>query len=377
MRMRMEAELSGLPICVKDFEILAKKSLPKNAYDYYSSGADEENTLKENVDAFKRLRIRPAILRDVSCIDTSTTILGNKIDFPICVAPTAMQRMAHPDGEVATAKAAAALGTCMVLSSWATSTIEEVNNSAPGALRWFQLYIYKDRNIVRNLVRRAEKEGYKALAVTVDTPTLGQRRRDVRNRFALPSHLSLGNFSIADAHSDGVKSSNDSGLAAYVKDLIDPTLNWKHITWLKSITSLPIVLKGILTKESALEALESGIDGIWVTNHGARQLDGVPSSIEALPEIIEAVKGKVEVYLDGGVQLGTDAFKALAIGATAVFVGRPALWGLSYDGEDGVKRVLEILRDEFRRVMMLAGCRNIQEIKKMMVVHESYYACRL
>eukprot|EP00794_Sanderia_malayensis_P020573 gene20573-22597_t len=361
------------PLCVKDFEDFARTTLPKNAFDYFSSGADEEQTLQENKTAFKRLRIRPMMLRDVSNIDMSTTILGERVDFPICVSPTAMQRMAHPDGEVATARAAASVGTCMTLSSWATSTIEDVSIANGDSLRWFQLYIYKDKNIVRDLVSRAEKAGYKALAVTIDAPILGQRLRDVRNRFTLPSHLSLANYSTEDVHADGVQGSEESGLAEYVKQLIDPSLNWDHIKWLKTITNLPIVIKGVLTKEMALEALEFGVSGIMVSNHGARQIDGVPSTIEALPEIVEAVDGKVEVFIDGGIRQGTDAFKALAIGARAVFVGRPVLWGLAYDGEAGVRALLQILKNEFERAMKLSGCRSVQDIDRTMVVHESYY----
>ncbi|XP_065057784.1 2-Hydroxyacid oxidase 1-like [Rhopilema esculentum] len=369
--------MNSQPICIKDLEDFALKALPKNAYGYYASGADDEQTLRDNTNAFKRLRLRPNILRDVSSVDTSTTVLDQKIDFPICIAPTAMQRMAHPDGELATAKAAKAFDTCMMLSSWATTSIEDVANAAPGGLRWFQLYIYKDRNIVLDLVRRAEKCGYKAIAVTVDTPILGQRLEDVRNKFALPSHFSLANYKQDDEHSDGVKSDKDSGLAAYVKSLIDPSLNWKDIEWLKKQTSLPILVKGVLTKEAALEALEHNVDGIIVSNHGARQLDGVTSTIDALPEVIEAVNGKVEVYLDGGIRQGTDAFKALALGAKAVFIGRPVLWGLTYGGEVGVKKVLEILKNEFERCLTLTGCRSVSEIKKSMVAHESRYYCRL
>eukprot|EP00112_Aurelia_sp_Birch-Aquarium-sp1_P009368 Seg2061.7 transcript_id=Seg2061.7/GoldUCD/mRNA.D3Y31 product="Hydroxyacid oxidase 1" protein_id=Seg2061.7/GoldUCD/D3Y31 len=221
------------PACIKDLEEFAKKTLPRNAYDYYSSGADDQQTLQENVSAYKRLRIRPMILKDVSNIDMSTTILGQRVEFPICIAPTAMQKMAHPDGELATAKAAAAFDTCMTLSSWSTTSIEEVNNAAPGALRWFQLYIYKDRDVVIDLVRRAENAGYKAIAITVDTPILGQRLNDVRFKFKLPSHLSLANYKEEDTHAEGVKSDKDSGLAAYVKSLIDPSLNWEHIEWIK------------------------------------------------------------------------------------------------------------------------------------------------
>jgi len=366
--------MGDVPVCINDFEEPARKSLTRNAYIYYSSGADDQQTLKENQNAFKRLRIRPRILQNVSNIDMSTTVLGKKIDFPICIAPTAMQRMANPEGELATAQVAAEFGTCMILSSWSTCSVEDVSNAAPRGLRWFQLYIYKDRNVVIDLVKRAEKAGYQALAVTVDTPILGQRRNDVRHKFALPSEFSLANYKKDDSHSEGVHSDKDSGLAAYVKNLIDPSLSWKDIDWLRTITSLPILLKGVLTKEAAIEAVKHGIDGIIVSNHGARQLDGVTSTIEALPEVVSAVNGKVEVFLDGGVRLGTDAFKALALGAKAVFIGRPILWGLAYNGKEGVKQVLGIMRNEFERCMTLSGCRNVQEIDRSMVAHESQYS---
>ncbi|XP_038077484.1 hydroxyacid oxidase 1-like isoform X2 [Patiria miniata] len=311
-----------------------------------------------------RYRLRPKLLRDVSKRDVRTSILGQEIAFPIAVSPTAMQRMAHPEGEVATARAATSLGTGVILSSWSTSSIEEVAaGCSPNGPRWFQLYVYKDRDVVRDLVRRAEKEGYTALFVTVDTPILGRRLADVRNKFALPSHLRLANFSTKQQHSSGVKSMQDSGLAAYVASLIDPSLNWEHIEWLKSITSMPIVLKGILTAEDAKLAVQHNVDGIMVSNHGARQLDGVLATIDALPEVVEAVRGSnVEVYLDGGVRSGTDVFKAIALGARAVFIGRPSLWGLAYDGEAGVRKVLELIRDEFSLSMALSGCTSIADI---------------
>ncbi|XP_064621883.1 2-Hydroxyacid oxidase 1-like [Lineus longissimus] len=365
-------------VCVDDFEKLAFKLLPKNALDYYRSGANHEQTLQDNTDAFKRLRIRPRMLVGVANRDPSTTILGQKIDFPICIAPTAMHRMAEPDGELATSRAAASMNTAMILSTLSTTSIEDVAAAAPSGLRWFQLYIYRDRAVTRNLVARAERSGYKALVLTVDTPLFGRRIADSKNRFVLPPHLKLANFDSTDFKGSGLGQSNkDSGLSEYANSLFDASLNWSDISYLRTISKLPIVVKGILTAEDALKAVEVGVDGIIVSNHGARQLDGVPATIDALPEVISAVNGRCEVYLDGGVRQGTDCLKALAIGARAVFVGRPVLWGLACDGEKGVGKVLSILKDELTIAMGLAGCRSVSDIKQSHVVKESYYWSKL
>nr|XP_020841305.1 hydroxyacid oxidase 1 isoform X4 [Phascolarctos cinereus] len=244
----------------------------------------------------------------------------------------------------------------MMLSTWATSSIEEVAQAAPEGIRWLQLYIYKDREITKQLVERAERNGYKGIFLTVDTPYLGNRFDDVRNRFQLPPHLRMKNFQTNDlAFSSEEGYGDNSGLAEYTANAIDSSINWKDITWLKKLTTLPIVAKGILRADDAREAVEYGVNGILVSNHGARQLDGVPATIDVLPEIVEAVEGKVEVFLDGGIRKGTDVLKALALGAKAVFVGRPIIWGLAYQGEKGVKEVLEMLQEEFRLAMALTG----------------------
>ncbi|XP_038187740.1 hydroxyacid oxidase 1 isoform X2 [Arvicola amphibius] len=305
------------------------------------------------------------MLRNVADIDLSTSVLGQRVSMPICVGATAMQCMAHVDGELATVRACQTMGTGMMLSSWATSSIEEVAEAGPEALRWMQLYIYKDREVSRQLVKRAEQMGYKAIFVTVDTPYLGNRFDDVRNRFKLPPQLRMKNFETNDlAFSPKRNYGDNSGLAEYVVQAIDPSLSWDDIKWLRRLTSLPIVVKGILRGDDAREAVKHGVDGILVSNHGARQLDGVPATIDALPEIVEAVEGKVEVFLDGGVRKGTDVLKALALGAKAVFVGRPIIWGLAFQGEKGVQDVLEILKEEFRLAMALSGCQNVKVIDK-------------
>ncbi|KAG0057472.1 Hydroxyacid oxidase 1 [Gryganskiella cystojenkinii] len=391
-----------VPIAIADLEHNAHATMAVNALDYYRSGANDMQTLKDNQEAFNRLRLRPRILRDVSKVTTETTLLGHTVSSPICVAPTAMQRLANDAGEKATARAKAK--KCMILSSWATTTAEDtiaagkeipVDESTPGLpLYWFQLYVYKDRAMTEQLIRRVEKCGYKALVITVDTPFLGRRLADVRNVFKLPSHMSMANFETKDskvtmanildqseagevlkakaaaAASTASVKQQESSLAAYVVSQIDPTLNWNDIAWVRSISNLPIVVKGVLTAEDAKLAADIGVEGILVSNHGGRQLDGVLATIDALPEVLDAVKDRnIEVYLDGGVRKGTDVLKALALGAKAVFLGRPILWGLAHDGEDGVTLALNLVQQEFELAMALSGCSKISDITRDHVQH--------
>ncbi|XP_007422829.1 hydroxyacid oxidase 1 isoform X1 [Python bivittatus] len=370
--------MSGRPICIADFERYAKKFLQKSVYDYYKSGADDQQTLAENVAAFSRLKLYPRMLKNVSTLDLSTCILGERISMPICVAATAMQCMAHTDGEIATARACRSVGTGMMLSSWSTTSIEDVAQAAPQTILWLQLYIYKDREVTKSLVRRAEKAGYKGIFVTVDTPYLGKRLDDVRNKFRLSPHLRMKNFETNDlAFSSEKGYGEDSGLSVYVAEAIDPSINWDDLKWLRGLTSLPIITKGILRADDAREAVKIGVDGILVSNHGARQLDGVPATIEVLPDIIEAVEGKAEVFLDGGIRKGTDVLKALALGARAVFVGRPIIWGLAYQGEEGVKEVLQVLKEEFKLAMALSGCPSVQAIDRTLVWRAQWEASKM
>ncbi|KAF5948715.1 hypothetical protein HYC85_014672 [Camellia sinensis] len=364
---------------VMEYEPIAKQKLPKMVFDYYASGAEDQWTLQENRNAFSRILFRPRILIDVSKIDMTTTVLGFKISMPIMIAPTAMQKMAHPEGEYATARAASAAGTIMTLSSWATSSVEEVASTGPG-IRFFQLYVYKDRNVVAQLVRRAERAGFKAIALTVDTPRLGRREADIKNRFTLPPFLTLKNFEGLDlGKMDG---SDDSGLASYVAGQIDRSLSWKDVKWLQTITTLPILVKGVLTAEDARLSIQAGAAGIIVSNHGARQLDYVPATIMALEEVsepkiymvkstefvVKAAQGRVPVFLDGGVRRGTDVFKALALGASGIFIGRPVVFSLAAEGEAGIRKVLQMLRDEFELTMALSGCRSLKEITRDHIV---------
>ncbi|MEM8931594.1 MAG: alpha-hydroxy acid oxidase [Acidobacteriota bacterium] len=342
-----------------DFEAAARSRLSKMAYDYYASGSWDEVTLGENRAAYERLRLQYRVLRDISDRDLSTTVLGQKVALPVIVAPTAFHRLAHDEGELATARAAAAAGTIFMLSTLATRSIEEVTETTDGPV-WFQLYVYKDRGATRALVERAKAAGCGAIVLTVDAQLWPHRERDERNRFHLPEGLEAKNL-----HGDaGQISAGDagSGLADYVTSLFDQSLSWPDVEWLCSLSDLPVVVKGIVHPEDARLAAEHGARAIVVSNHGGRQLDTAPATIDVLPEIAEAVGDRIEVLLDGGVRRGTDVVKALALGARAVAVGRPALWGLAVDGQAGVERVLAILRTELDRAVGLCGYAAIDDL---------------
>ncbi|NWT39234.1 HAOX2 oxidase, partial [Rissa tridactyla] len=328
-------------VCLSDFEAYAKKYLPKIAWDFFAAGADDCSTRDENILAYKRIRFRPRMLRDVSMMDIRTKLLGTEISFPVGIAPTGFHQLAWPDGEKSTARAAKAMNTCYIASTYSTCTLEEISAAAPGGLRWFQLYIHRNRAVSQQLVQRAEALGFQGLVLTADLPYTGKRRDDVRNGFRLPPHMKLKNL--------------EGAFEVCKMSLLDPSVTWNDIYWLRSLTHLPIIIKGILTKEDAELAVRHGVQGIIVSNHGGRQLDGGPATIDALVEVAEAVQGRVEVYLDGGIRKGSDVLKALALGAKCVFIGRPALWGLAYKGEEGLQDVLRILQDEFRLSMALAG----------------------
>ena len=348
-------KLTGL-LRVADFEDAARGALPKVVFDYYAGGAGDELTLAENCRAFDRWLIRPRFLIDVGEPDLSTTVLGQALPFPIVLAPTAMQQMAHPEGEVATARATRSLRTLMILSTISTMDLEQV--AGTGVNRWFQLYIHRDRGLSEELVHRARAAGYTAIVLTVDAPYLGRRFRDERNAFALPAGLTLGNVAARLPESEG------SGLFAYFASVLDPSITWEDLAWLKDLSPLPLVVKGLLTGEDAELAVLAGADALVVSNHGGRQLDGVPAAIDALAEVVDAVAGRAEVLVDGGIRRGSDVLKALALGARAVGIGRPYLWGLAAGGEAGVRRVLEILRDELKLAMALAGLATIPAIDR-------------
>ncbi|KAK2979494.1 hypothetical protein RJ640_008378 [Escallonia rubra] len=304
------------------------------------------------------LSIRPRVLVNVSRIDMSTTILGFNSSAPIMIAPTAMHKLAHQEGEVATARAAAACNTIMALSFMSTCTVEEVASSC-NAVRFFQFYVYKRRDITALMVQRAVRNGFKALILTVDTPRLGRREADIKNKMIAPQ---LKNFE--GLLSTEVVTDKGSNLEAFASGTLDASLCWEDIGWLRSITDLPILIKGVLTHEDAIRAVEVGVAGIVVSNHGARQLDYAPATINVLEEVVLAVQGKIPVFLDGGIRRGTDVFKALALGAQAVLIGRPVIYGLAAKGEHGVRRVIQMLKDELELTMALSGCCHLKDIAR-------------
>jgi isopentenyl diphosphate isomerase/L-lactate dehydrogenase-like FMN-dependent dehydrogenase len=350
---------------VFDYETAAREKLTRTAYDYYRSGANDEITLHENHVAYERIRLYPRVLKDISKLDLSTRILGQVIAMPILVAPTAFHRMAHPEGEMATVRAAGEANTIMIFSTLSNSSFEEVLPEATGPV-WFQLYVYKDREATLSLVQRAESYGCSAIAVTVDAQVWGRRERDIKNRFRLPRGLSIKNL-MPTGQEQMPEKKGESGLAAYVSWQFDPALSWKDIDWLCARSKIPVLLKGVMHPGDARLAIEHGAAGVIVSNHGARQLDTVPATIDVLPAIAEAVDGKIEVLVDGGIRRGTDVFKAIALGAKAVAVGRPIIWGLAVDGQAGAKRILDLLRKDFELTMKLCGCTSLKEITKDLI----------
>jgi 4-hydroxymandelate oxidase len=335
------------PITVADFEPLARARMEPGAWDYYAGGAGDELTIADNHEAWNQLRLRPRVLVDVSRVELETTAFGVRLAHPVIVAPTAAHALAHPDGEAATARGAAAAGALMTLSTISSSTMEEVAEVAGGAPRWFQLYAPTDREAARSLVERAAAAGYSAVAITVDLPLPGNRERDRRNAV----EVELGVHLPADQPVDP-----ETGV------VLLPTMDWDELAWLRSACPVPLVAKGILRADDAARAVQAGCDGIWVSNHGGRQLDTSIATARALPEVVEAVGGRALVVVDGGVRRGIDVLKALALGADLVAVGRPVLWGLAVGGADGVQRVTEILRDELSLAMALSGCRSVDGI---------------
>ncbi|PTA68789.1 alpha-hydroxy acid oxidase [Deinococcus arcticus] len=350
---RADAPLSlDTAINLADLETLGRAALDQNALEYYASGANDEHTLRGNRAAYARLRLRPRVLVDVDTVDPSTQVLGLGLRSPIGIAPSAFHGLAHPDAETATARAAAHAGSVMTLSTFSNTPLEEVGAAAGGRL-WFQLYLCRDRALSQSMIQRAEASGARALVFTADAPYLGRREANERHRFALPPHLHAPNVGPREWLA-GVETDTGSQLANYFAHLVDKTFTWADLAWLRDQTRLPIVLKGILTAEDAALAAEHGAH-VWVSNHGGRQLDTAVSSLEVLPEIVDAVAGRTEIYLDGGVTRGTDVLKAVALGARAVFLGRAALWGLAAGGEAGVRRTLDLLHEEFRLALALCG----------------------
>jgi 4-hydroxymandelate oxidase len=308
------------------------------------------------------------MLVDVSNIDMSTMVLGTSVSLPVMLAPTAGHKVCCEEGELATARAAASAGTIMILSTLASTPMEEVALASDGP-KWFQLYVYQDREVARNLVQRAEAAGYLGICLTVDVPFIGHRERDLRNAYTFPYPLAnLVGMGLENMPPGVVNTS--SGFGSYIASKWDSSLSWKDVDWLASITKLPIIIKGILTAEDGVLSAEHGAKGVVVSNHGGRQLDSVPSGIAALPEVVEAVGDRVEVLMDGGVRRGTDVLKALALGARAVLIGRPYLYGLALAGEEGARNVIEALREELRLAMALTGKPTLASIDRSLVKRE-------
>jgi isopentenyl diphosphate isomerase/L-lactate dehydrogenase-like FMN-dependent dehydrogenase len=351
------------PVNIADVRELAKQAMEIATFEYIDSGSMDELTLRENIEAFRRLYLVPPLLRGVSKAEMSITVLGEKIALPILLAPVAGQQLFHPNGGQAAARAAAAAGTIYCMSSSVGNSVEEIAG-ASRAPKWFQLYMPKDREVARQLVQRVEKAGFKAIIMTVD---LGEwKDADRRNKFALPKaalvkHLrDIGFDQVTDRMS--YQEVMDFNAQAW-----QVSLSWDVFDWLRSITSLPLLIKGVLRKDDARRAVSIGLDGIVVSNHGGRRLDGMPATIDVLPDIVKAVGDRAEIYMDGGIRRGTDVLKALARGARAVLIGRPYAWGLGAGGEGGVRIVLELLREEFENTMVSAGCARLSDIEESLL----------
>jgi 4-hydroxymandelate oxidase len=345
---------------LEEFESAARTVLPRAVYDYYAGGAEDEVTLRANREAYAHYVLRPRVLVDVSTVDPAIELLGTRMAAPVLIAPTAFQRLAHAHGEIATARAAAAANTVYIASTIATTPIEEIAQEAPGASLWFQVYIFRDREITRELVQRAESAGCTALCLTVTVPVQGNRERDARNRFCLPDEVDLANF--RGLRQAQLPDATGSGLEAFIGREFDPALDWNALGWLASISKLPVLVKGITHPADACCALDMGAKAIIVSNHGGRQLDCAMPTLDALPEIIEAVQGELPVLIDGGIRRGTDVLKALALGATATLIGRPILWGLALNGEAGVAQVLQIIHGELARALALCGIASTERV---------------
>jgi 4-hydroxymandelate oxidase len=351
-------------INVAEYARAARRTLPKDVFDYYEGGALDEITLRENATGWDRLKLYYRVLAEVGTRDLTTTVLGQAVSMPILVAPTAFHKLACDQGEIAAAKAAKAAGTLFILSSLSNTAMELVFANA-GSPRWFQLYIYKDREITLELLKRAELAGAEAIVLTVDAPGLGTRERDTRNSFRLPDALTVEN--LAPLGKGIFPKVKGSGLAAYVREHFKQDLGFDDLDWLCGSTRLPVVVKGVVRGDDARRAAEHGAAALVVSNHGGRQLDTAPATCEALPHVVDAAADLCEIYVDGGVRRGSDVLKAIALGARAVLVGRTILWGLCVAGEQGAVHILEILRQELDEAMLLCGCSKLSDIDRSLL----------
>ncbi|MBS0184835.1 MAG: alpha-hydroxy-acid oxidizing protein [Proteobacteria bacterium] len=347
-------------ISISDIQEQAKLILDPSIYTYFSGGSDDEITLSENAESYNKVLLKPRVLRDVRNITTRTTVLGQSISLPVLIAPMAFHKLAHQEGEIATVKAASDFGTIMIVSSLATASLEEIRKNSlidP----WLQVYMYKDRHITKNLLQYAHECGFKGLVLTVDTPLYGKRKRELINPFSFQEDIIPLNLVKAGLNLQEIPVVHR---ARYLSQLLDSSLTWEDIEWIRSITPLPIILKGILTEEDVSIAIEHKISGIIISNHGGRQLDTVPTPLEVLPKIAQIADGKIDILIDGGIRDGKSIFKAIALGAKAVLIGRPILWGLSVGGEHGVLKVLDIFSSELNLTMALCGCTSLEMISE-------------
>lgn len=368
-----------LVVNLSEFEALAKEKLDPIDYDYYAAGGEDEVTKARNYGAWGKITIWPRFLVDVSSVRTSIDFFGEQSSLPLMVPPMAMQRLAHPDGELGLARAAHAAGLFYCITQQATTKLETICNDAPGP-KIFQMYMFKDRELSENLIRRAESSGIKALVITIDSPVLGRRERDLRNRFT-PQSRGVEIVNWKDVAKDNAAKENKvvSAVASRVGGR-DSGFTWTDLAWVRSVTHLPLVLKGIVHPADARAAVEHGMAAVWVSNHGGRQLDGGPSTCEALPLVVQAVGGRVPVIVDGGILRGSDVVKALALGASMVCVGRPLLWALASGGESGAKTALDMIGEEVRTAMALSGVTDVNSVSRKLVQipGDSYPdACRL
>ena len=345
------------PINLFDFEAAARERLPKEEYDYIAGGATDEISVERNRRAFESWALRTRVLRDVSKLDLSTTVLGTKVSLPILIAPCGGHQKAHSEGEFATYRAAATCGTVFCVSANASADFAELAQAARGRL-WLQLYPFRDKKMTEDWLRRARDTGYEAICVTLDSQWPAKRERNIRN-----SYRNLRGVNFSDARGDTARAQRGAHPGGG-----DPAATWKDLEWIKLTSELPVVAKGIMTGEDAELCAEYGADGVIVSNHGGRHLDNTLATIEVLSEVVAAAKGRTEIYLDGGIRRGADVVKAIALGAKAVFIGRPLFWGLAVGGEQGVIRVLNILREEIEITMAKCGCPKIASIDSAVVV---------
>jgi 4-hydroxymandelate oxidase len=352
------SDAESLPTAdVTQFEPLARRRLSKMAYDYVRSGGGDEISMRENRAAFERLQLEPSVLVDVSEIDTRVNLFGSELQSPILLAPVAYHRLYHAEGEIGTARGASAAGAALVISTFTTTSIDEIARNTQQPI-WFQLYVQRDRAFTKDMVQRAVASGCKAVCVTVDTPVLGNRYGQLS--FGLPKGMEC--VHLRGLGKGGTSPEFKLEKGSIFDPLFDPSFNWNDLEWLRSVAGVPVLLKGVLSAEDGRLAVSCGADGVIVSNHGGRNLDTVPATIEALPRVVDAVAGRIPVMLDSGIRRGTDVLMALALGAKAVFIGRPYVYGLAAGGARGVERVIWILRDELERAMALTGRRSIAEI---------------